>query len=166
MYWTGKGDDGRTKLFNSPAGCRIPKSSRIVEALGSLDEVNSYLGLAKALSREQKLDLESFVNFLQEQIFILQAELAGAEKTVSRESLEKMESQLHVFSEKIPPIIGGIFSEKTWSWDSIFSSDSRETVFSAPASSACNIKICSCKKFTKDSKSNFCSLESAFASPK
>jgi len=50
------------------------------------------------------LDLESFVNFLQEQLFILQAELAGAEKTVSRESLEKMESQLHVFSEKIPPI--------------------------------------------------------------
>lgn len=104
MYWTGKGDDGRTKLFNSPPGCRIPKSSRVVDALGSLDEVNSYLGLCKALSREKKLDLESFVNFLQEQLFILQAELAGAEKTVSRESLEKMESNLHIFSQKIPEI--------------------------------------------------------------
>ena len=104
MYWTGKGDDGRTKLYNSPAGCRIPKSSRIVEALGSLDEVNSYLGLAKALSREQKLDLESFVNFLQEQLFILQAELAGAEKTVTKESLRKMESELYIFSQKIPQI--------------------------------------------------------------
>lgn len=104
MYWTGKGDDGKTKLFNSPPGCRIPKSSAVVEALGSIDEVNSYLGLAKALSREEKLNIESFVNFLQEQLFILQAELAGAEKTVSKESLEKMESQLRVFSEKIPPI--------------------------------------------------------------
>jgi len=104
MYWTGKGDDGTTKLFNSPPGCRIPKSSRVVKALGSLDEVNSYLGLAKALAREQKLDLESFVNFLQEQLFILQAELAGAEKTVSKESLEKMESNLHIFSQNIPEI--------------------------------------------------------------
>src|SRR3989344_2749426 len=71
----------------------------------------------------------------------------------------------------VPPriekdLISGIFCEKICKFDSIFSRDSFETVFSAPASSACNIKSCSCKKFTKDSKSNFCSRESAFASPR
>src|SRR3989344_3960074 len=64
MYWTGKGDDGRTKLYNSPAGCRIPKSSRIVEALGSLDEVNSYLGLSEGALAGEEIGFRIFCKFL------------------------------------------------------------------------------------------------------
>ena len=44
MLYTGKGDAGMTSLY----GCdqRISKSSAIAEALGTLDELNSYLGSA------------------------------------------------------------------------------------------------------------------------
>jgi len=49
MLYTGKGDDGKTKLF----GCdqkRISKSSSVAEALGNIDELNSFLGLVKVKS--------------------------------------------------------------------------------------------------------------------
>ncbi len=52
--FTKKGDDGSTSLYGQSGsfGCdqRISKSSGIAEALGSLDEVNSFLGLAKVQS--------------------------------------------------------------------------------------------------------------------
>ncbi|MBI2024149.1 cob(I)yrinic acid a,c-diamide adenosyltransferase [Candidatus Giovannonibacteria bacterium] len=104
MYWTGKGDDGTTKLYNSPSGCRISKGSKVIDALGSLDEVNSYLGLCKALAKKEKLDLESFIHSLQDHLFTVQAELAGAERSVNKEALEKMEVTLKELSEKIPEI--------------------------------------------------------------
>ena len=46
MLYTRKGDNGTTKTF----GCdqRISKSSIVAEALGALDEINSFLGLARA----------------------------------------------------------------------------------------------------------------------
>jgi len=45
MLFTGKGDNGTTKLF----GCdqRMSKSSAISEALGSVDEINALLGMLK-----------------------------------------------------------------------------------------------------------------------
>ena len=50
--FTGKGDKGTTKLFNSKSGERISKNSTIFEALGSVDELNSFLGLCKVAARE------------------------------------------------------------------------------------------------------------------
>ena len=50
--FTGKGDNGTTKTF----GCdqRISKSSIVAEALGALDETNSYIGFARAKSKDRK----------------------------------------------------------------------------------------------------------------
>ena len=55
MLYTRKGDSGTTKTF----GCdqRISKSSSIAEALGTLDEINSYLGICKVKSEKEKLNL-------------------------------------------------------------------------------------------------------------
>jgi cob(I)alamin adenosyltransferase len=43
MYFTGKGDKGRTEIN----GKKIAKDSLIFEVLGELDELNSLIGLAK-----------------------------------------------------------------------------------------------------------------------
>ena len=50
MLYTRKGDNGTTKTF----GCdqRISKSSAIAEALGSLDEINSFMGICKVKSEQ------------------------------------------------------------------------------------------------------------------
>jgi cob(I)alamin adenosyltransferase len=49
MLYTKKGDDGTTETF----GCdqRISKSSAIAEALGSVDEINSFLGICKVKAK-------------------------------------------------------------------------------------------------------------------
>lgn len=107
--FTGKGDDGTTRVF----GCdqRISKSADISEALGALDEVNSFLGLVKvksqALGAEFKILNQSFayiVNNIQQNLFIIQAEVAGSKMTISEEKLKECESYIHEAEKILPPI--------------------------------------------------------------
>jgi cob(I)alamin adenosyltransferase len=109
MLYTRKGDSGTTKTF----GCdqRVSKSSAIAEALGSLDEINSFLGLLKLKAGtalwdlpEQKLAVAETVNRIQQDLFIVQAELAGAEKTIVEEKVKWLESIIDGIEKTLPPI--------------------------------------------------------------
>ena len=107
MLYTKKGDDGTTKTF----GCdqRISKSSAIAEALGSLDEINSFLGLCKVKSEEAQLKVggDSFariVHILQENLFMVQAELAGADKHIGEEKVKQVENWIDLVEHEMPPI--------------------------------------------------------------
>lgn len=109
MLYTGKGDKGDTGLF----GCdqRISKSSAISEALGSLDEVNSFLGFAKLKSKESGFcigtDGDSFfdlINRIQQTLFIIQAELAGTPMTIEEEKVRDIEKVIAEIEKELPPI--------------------------------------------------------------
>lgn len=109
--FTGKGDGGTTKHFDTQSGKRVSKTSPITEALGSLDEVNSFLGLAKIRSNERGLyvgthlpSFEHIVHELQETLFTVQAEMAGAEKTVKEERVQWMEHLIETIEDELPPI--------------------------------------------------------------
>ena len=52
MLYTRKGDNGTTKTFSCDQ--RLSKSSTIAEALGGLDEINSFLGIVKMHSDTPK----------------------------------------------------------------------------------------------------------------
>ena len=105
--FTGKGDGGTTKTF----GCdqRISKSSAIAEALGTLDEVNSFLGLCKEKSKTAGFSLgektfAQIVHDTQKNLFIVQAELAGAEKLITEEKLREAEALVNAIEKELPPI--------------------------------------------------------------
>lgn len=107
MLFTGKGDDGTTTTF----GCnqRISKSSLIAEALGTLDECNSFLGLCKVESEKNKFSFgpQSFadiVHNIQQNLFIIQAELAGAEKTIDEKKLREAEEIVNTIEKELPPV--------------------------------------------------------------
>jgi len=116
MLYTRKGDNGTTKTF----GCdqRISKSSAIAEALGSLDEINSFLGLIKIKSHatagqaekiifklpDREIIVSETVDSIQQDLFIIQAELAGAEKTISEEKVKKLEEIIDGIEKILPPI--------------------------------------------------------------
>jgi cob(I)alamin adenosyltransferase len=109
--FTGKGDDGTTKKFDTPSGQRFSKASSVVEALGSLDEVNSYLGLCKVLSRELKMTVkpdampfEDLVHELQEGLFIVQAEFAGAPKSIEEARVLWVENIIGEIEKEMPEI--------------------------------------------------------------
>ena len=108
MLYTGKGDDGKTRIF----GCdqRISKSSSVVEALGALDEINSFLGLVKVAAKDAVYSfavygaLTDIVHRMQEHLFIIQAELAGAEKSITPDHLAWLERLVQDIERELPPI--------------------------------------------------------------
>ncbi|WGK63785.1 cob(I)yrinic acid a,c-diamide adenosyltransferase [Croceiramulus getboli] len=69
--YTKTGDEGTTALFG---GTRVPKHHLRLEAYGTLDELNSHLGLL----RDQKIDASSIEALLgiQENLFVIGAILA------------------------------------------------------------------------------------------
>ncbi len=103
MLYTGAGDDGKTKAF----GCdqqRISKSSELPEALGALDELNAFLGFVKVRAGEGRI--ADTLREAQETLFIIQAELAGADKRVGERAVQQLEDQVNGIEKEIPPITG------------------------------------------------------------
>ena len=135
MLYTRKGDTGTTRIIASnngqakTFGCnqKISKSSAIAEALGALDETNSTLGLIRARLAERDTNTRMRANdtnkreknqfsvagktfseiclVAQENLFIIQAELAGAEgKTISEEKVKEVEMIVDMAEKEMPPI--------------------------------------------------------------
>lgn len=113
MLYTGKGDNGTTKLFNTPQGERLTKSADIFEALGTIDELNSFLGIVKVYSAQTGYGLnvggvtksfESIVHAVQENLFIIQAQLAGSEMLLSQNTVSDIENLIAQIEGLLPPI--------------------------------------------------------------
>lgn len=107
MLYTGKGDNGMTSLY----GCdqRLSKSSAIAEALGTVDEINSFLGLVKATAKRDGYSLagktfHDIAHEIQHDLFIVQAELAGADKRMDEAHVTKLEKWIAVAEGELPPI--------------------------------------------------------------
>lgn len=109
MLYTRKGDDGTTKTF----GCnqRISKSSTVAEALGSLDETNSYLGIIRARTQklsfkiaDKKVSYSEVILEVQQNLFIVQAEVAGSDKSITEEKVKKVEMIVDKIEKVLPPI--------------------------------------------------------------
>jgi cob(I)alamin adenosyltransferase len=80
--YTRKGDDGSTSLWY---GGRVAKHDARTEAYGSIDEANSALGVARALSGSRRhRDLASDLLQLQQDLFVAGAELATAPEASER----------------------------------------------------------------------------------
>ncbi len=105
--YTGKGDDGTTTTFSCDQ--RLSKSSKIAEALGVMDEANSYLGLCKTQSLADNFTLADkkiadIVHEMQDDCFIVQAELAGADHSIPEEKVKWLESMIDEIEAELPKI--------------------------------------------------------------
>lgn len=107
MLYSRKGDDGKTKIF----GCdqSFAKSSIIAEALGTLDEVNSFLGICKVEAKKSGFDVggvsfENLLGGMQQNLFIVQAEVAGADKAIEESKLKDAEEIIDLIEKQLPPI--------------------------------------------------------------
>lgn len=101
MLYTGKGDDGTTQLFGL-CDQRISKSSAVAEALGTLDEVNSFLGVVKMYKEAGAIS--NILNDVQQNLFIVQAEVAGADKHITADKVQETESIINAIEGELPPI--------------------------------------------------------------
>jgi len=114
MLYTRKGDAGTTKVLDSKD--RFSKASHMAEALGSLDELNSYLGLCKFKARQMQeggvmlgkkgLLTSDILREVQENLFIVQAQVAGADKKIVSHKVKKIEKIVDAIEAEIPPLKG------------------------------------------------------------
>ncbi len=113
MLYTRKGDNGTTKLFNCPSGQRISKADPVFEALGTLDELNTSLGYAKALSKKSedtlmidtyKVPYSEILEIFQQSLFCLQAELGGSDIHISESHVLYLEKVVYEVETFLPPI--------------------------------------------------------------
>lgn len=99
MY-TKTGDNGTTALYAD--ALRYPKDSPIFDALGALDELNSLIGFVKATVRAEKhRDVFAGLARVQESLFIIQAELAGAPKALPEGAVAGLERVIHGVENRI-----------------------------------------------------------------
>jgi ATP:cob(I)alamin adenosyltransferase len=107
-FFTGKGDSGTSKLFESEPGKRVSKSSPIFECLGMLDELNSLVGWCKAGAAEDILvsgqKMRLVLHDVQDHLFTLQAEVAGAPKSIPLSSVEKLGEFIKGIETRLPPV--------------------------------------------------------------
>lgn len=104
--YTKTGDDGGTSLF---AGGRVPKHHARVAAYGTIDELNSVLGVARAAQPSRQVD--AWLEEVQNQLFHLGADLAtpldaNAEwiTRVSKADLDWLERSIDQMSEALAPL--------------------------------------------------------------
>ena len=99
MVYTGRGDKGRTDLGS---GESIDKDSERLEAYGTIDELNSLLGLVASKSDRKRDEIES----IQNELHILQAELADmdSEHRITEEDVERLEELCDKYQEECPPL--------------------------------------------------------------
>jgi cob(I)alamin adenosyltransferase len=107
MYYTGRGDKGTTKLFNSKD--RVDKGEQIFEVLGSLDELNSWLGLTSIEAKEDLKILEIIRN-TQNNLFSCQAHFARSEVKIPNDFVSSLEKKIAEISDKIKPRTSFILS--------------------------------------------------------
>ncbi|MFA6194319.1 MAG: cob(I)yrinic acid a,c-diamide adenosyltransferase [Patescibacteria group bacterium] len=89
MYFTGKGDNGTSTVFNSEE--RLPKNDPVFELLGALDELNSWLGFCVVEAKDQE-NIQKILKNIQHDLFICQAHFAQADILIPQDILEKTEN--------------------------------------------------------------------------
>lgn len=99
MVYTGRGDRGRTDLSS---GERVSKSSERIRAYGTVDELNSLVGVCRSLTENKQKQLEE----IQNELHILQAELANREpdKMITQQNIDRLEDRCDYYQEECPPL--------------------------------------------------------------
>jgi len=94
-FYTAKGDSGNTGFLGEG---RISKASVKIEAVGSVDEATAAIGLARALSSQEKT--RSILLKVQKQLYLLMSELSATPETaehfdkISDDELGWLETQI------------------------------------------------------------------------
>jgi cob(I)alamin adenosyltransferase len=103
--YTKKGDKGETGLFNQKK--RVSKGSLEIEALGTIDEANSFLGLTASFLEEQYL--KNKITQVQNTLFKLGSIIAGAKLSIPKSVVKKYEKEIDAWTKIMPPIANFIF---------------------------------------------------------
>jgi cob(I)alamin adenosyltransferase len=104
--YTKFGDSGETALYG---GTRIPKDALQIEAIGTVDELNAYIGYACTMIDDA--DISDLMVRIQNHLFALGADLATPKThtksndiRISSDFTSEMETAIDTLSDELPPL--------------------------------------------------------------
>lgn len=104
--YTKKGDQGKTSLLG---GSRVPKYHLRIEAYGTVDELNSLMGLIG--DQEVNNSFLPLIRSVQHELFTLGSQLANDPEhshfklpDISEDAISSLESSIDKMNEELPPL--------------------------------------------------------------
>ena len=105
--YTGFGDQGKTSLWGGEV---VLKNDPRVTAYGTLDELNSVVGLIRSINDVAEIDFA--LQTRQNEIFNLSSEIAASDNKqevdlpnkISSEHIRALESEMDIWTKKLPPL--------------------------------------------------------------
>ena len=98
---TKTGDKGQTRLFT---GEQIAKDDLRVETYGTIDQLTSAIGMARAFAQNERV--KGLLFDLQKQLGMLMADFAsrGQKPMITEEMLQKIEAEIADIEGSLPPL--------------------------------------------------------------
>ena len=106
VFYTGRGDKGKSEM----GARKIAKDDPVFEALGSLDELNSWLGYCHSSLKANTYQLKALIKLIQEDLFIAQAEIGlramgrRSKYQISNIKTQRLESEIMKIDKIVPQI--------------------------------------------------------------
>jgi cob(I)alamin adenosyltransferase len=101
-YYSGKGDNGKTDV----AGKRVDKDSNVIELIGALDELNSFIGYA--VSNIKYDDIKDVLKKTENKIYNISAYVAGYALLIKKEKIGIKKDDINELEKDIDLIAGEI----------------------------------------------------------
>jgi len=105
--YTGFGDEGKTSLFGGEV---VKKNDIRIEAYGTLDELNSIIGLLRIKNTDKTID--DILYTIQEEIFVISSEIATPDAKrkkklkdrITEDNIQNVEKLIDKFSDQLEPL--------------------------------------------------------------
>lgn len=108
MIYTKTGDKGTTSLVG---GSRVSKDDARVEAYGTVDELNSHIGLLAEMMRQMEGGYYDELKAVQHNLFTMQTLLATEDSEIysklpqlAEEEVEMLERQIDILTDMLPKL--------------------------------------------------------------
>jgi len=108
--YTRQGDDGYTRGLSRD---RMPKDNPIFEAIGTIDELNSYLGIVRSMLNIDKDNISVLIKNIQSRLLDLNTEILArffdridkfSKYFITDNDVKYLENYIDKFSENIPKL--------------------------------------------------------------
>ncbi len=102
--YTGRGDEGKTDLMDMS---RVSKTNPRIEAYGTVDEINSLIGMIHPSEYD---DIDQKLRAVQNHLHIIQADFANPEADdadsphIERHHVNRLEDWMDVFDDELEPL--------------------------------------------------------------
>jgi ATP:cob(I)alamin adenosyltransferase len=106
--YTRKGDKGKTRTLYG----EISKEDRLAEALGSIDELNSWIGLVRSNLRGRMgddVDLNSELKIIQTNLLTIGSSLSGSNKRLGDREVKRLEKFIDRLTRELPQLKNFIY---------------------------------------------------------